>query len=105
VAVLIDERGTQQRDLPDPHGGTFDAAGDFDRLIPFDDAASPMWRYIDPYGDTVFNWLQMPAFINELDDLRNAAKAGAESRGLDRLRVIADRCRAGTHLYVKFIGD
>lgn len=105
LVVLVDEDGTPERGLPDPHGGTFDAAGDFDRLIPFDDPASPMWRHIDPYGDTVFNRLQMPDFINELDGLRSAAEEGPESRGLDRLRIIAERCRTEVHLFVRFIGD
>src|SRR6478735_5636485 len=84
VMVLVDHKGMGmvQRGLPDPHGGTFDAAGDFDRLlVPYSDVTSPMWRYIDPDGDTLFNRLQMPPFRDELERLRSVARDGPERRG------------------------
>ncbi|HKE73675.1 MAG TPA: hypothetical protein VKB57_08675 [Acidimicrobiales bacterium] len=103
VVELRTERGEVVRALDDPSGGTFDASGDFDRLLPDD---GMLLRYIDEYGDTVFNRLQMNDLIRDVDRL--AARADLkpiERRGLDRLRPIATTCRDETHLYVWSIGD
>ena len=89
--------------LTDPFGGTFDAAGDFDRLIPPSDGDYRLLTYVDPYGDTVFNRPQMPDLLADLDALR--ARPGTEERGVARLRRLAEECRDGVHLYVWFIGD
>jgi len=102
VVELRTERGEVVRGLGDPSGGTFDASGDFDRLLPGDGA---LLRYVDEYGDTVFNKLQMNDLISDVDRL--AAREDLkpiERRGLDRLRVIAETCRDAVHLYVWFIG-
>ena len=45
-------------------------------LPPFEDEGSYCLRFIDPYGDTVFNSLQMPIFIKELEQ---AIKAASEN--------------------------
>lgn len=103
VAILRNDRGEQQRGLDDPNGGTFDAAGDFDRLIPSDDPSYHLIGYIDPYGDTVFNGRQMTELLGDLDRLQTAKPV--ESRGLERLRRLAELCRDGVDLYVWFIGD
>jgi hypothetical protein len=103
VAILRNEHGEQQRGLDDPSGGTFDAAGDFDRLIPVNDPSYRLIGQIDPYGETVFNWFQMTDLLADLDRL-HTAKA-VELRGLARLRRLAELCRDGIHLYVWFIGD
>jgi hypothetical protein len=54
-AVLRRENGDTLRDLPDPAGGTFDAAGDFDGVLPDGDTSFTLLRYVDRYCDTVFN--------------------------------------------------
>jgi hypothetical protein len=51
-AVLKRETGDMLLDLEDPAGGTFDAAGDFDRVLPDGDTSFTLLRYIDRYGDT-----------------------------------------------------
>ena len=104
-AVLKGETGDRLRDLADPAGGTFEAAGDFDRVLPDADASFTLLRYIDRYGDTVFNTLQMPDLLADLDRLALMELTPVERRGLDRLRVMAERCRAEAHLYLWFIGD
>jgi len=73
VVELRTERGQVVRGLDDPSGGTFDASGDFDRLLPDD---GMLLRYIDEYGDTVFNRLQMNDLIRDVDRL--AARADLE---------------------------
>ena len=93
--------------LPDPAlGGTFDYAGDFDRLLPsWDDATFACWRFIDPEGDTFFNCLQMPVFIEELDRLLPQAKPGPERNGMLRLRTMAEFSLLRPHQYLVFVGD
>jgi hypothetical protein len=100
---LRTSRGDALRGLPDPSGGTFDAAGDFDRLLA---RADGILRSVDPYGNTTFNALQMADLLAEIARLVESADVSAlERQGLDRLRVIGEQCRDGTHLHVWFIGD
>ena len=110
---LRNERGELIRALADPAGGTFDAAGDFDRLlqlapglrIPTSDVAYTLLQYVDPYGDTVFNNVQMPDLLDDIDRAARHPMNDRERRGLDRLRAMAERCRNATHLYLWFVGD
>jgi hypothetical protein len=103
---LRDERGKAVRDLPDPAGGTFDAAGGFDLLLPEDDDLSfALLRHVERYGDTVFIRSQMPDLLAEVERLAVSATQPAARRGLERLRVIAERCNDGADLSVWFIGD
>ena len=89
--------------MPDPSGGTFDAAGDFDGLLA---GAEGLLRYVDPYGDTIFNRVQAPDLIRDIDLLALAiGVTAAERRGLDRLRVMAERLRDSVHRYLWFVGD
>lgn len=53
AAVLVDDAGRERGGLPDPAGGTFDAAGDFDRLLGDPRTGHlQMWTSIDVYGQT-----------------------------------------------------
>jgi len=104
-AVLRSEAGEQIRNLVDPSGGTFDAAGDFDRVLSRHDSDLVLLKYVDPYGDTVFNKLQMLDLLADIDVLRGDDLQPAEERGLARLQGIAERCRDEVHLYVWFLGD
>lgn len=109
---LRTEQGEVVTGLNDPTGGVFDAAGDFDALLPQGGAASSeaastytLLQYVDPYGDTMFNTSQMAALLNDIDVAKPRARSPLELRGLERLRAIAERCRDGVHLYVWFLGD
>ncbi len=62
-------------------------------------------RFIDPYGDTTFNQLQIPILI---DELRAAVKNLEDSAVRDHLcRVIelAGKSRESIHTCLKFYGD
>jgi hypothetical protein len=50
IAVVCDAEGRQMRGFTDPAGGTFDAAGDFDRLLERVPSAAT-WSSVDRYGD------------------------------------------------------
>jgi hypothetical protein len=90
--------------LENERGDVLATAGDVDRLIPTGDETYVCWGFIDPYGDTVFNTLQMPRFIEELDRLSDSA-TDDEKQALTRIRGMAEECRDGVHLYLRFIGD
>jgi len=63
------------------------------------------WRFIDEYGDTVFNRLQMPQFLEELQLIRASVKSPTDLGVLAQLERMARRCQDEAHLYLKFYGD
>jgi hypothetical protein len=61
-------------------------------------------RFIDPYGDTTFNRLQLPVLASEL----RAAAAGASHtlrQRVEALVAFVDAAEREPHHYGKFIGD
>ena len=107
---LRDESGHLLTGLPDPSGGTFDAAGDFDRLVdshPYDRLSSglPVLASVDPFGDTVMPSGVMGRLIADCVRALALATDGPERRGLLRLRVLAEECsrRPGSALH--WVGD
>jgi hypothetical protein len=58
-------------------------------------------RYLNPYGDTVFNSLQMEDLINDLLNL----KALIQGMLIDDILAFAERCKQEVHLYLVFSGD
>ena len=92
--------------LRDEQGATLDAVHGLclRPLIPaMDDESSPCLRFIDPYGDTMFNACQAKALSRELASRRHVD--GIDQASIDRLAELIDRCADGTHLYLWFIGD
>lgn len=76
------------------------------RLYPdFKDADFPLLGYIDLYGDTVFNTLQMEPFLEEWRRLTERACTVAENEFVRQVKELALRCQNETHLYLKFLGD
>jgi hypothetical protein len=60
--------------------------------------------YIDPYGNTIFNQLQLPVLIAEMEGLQMTLPShlsGHVSKVLDLLRTGVAR----PHVYARFIGD
>ena len=61
-------------------------------------------RFIDLYGDTTFNRLQLPVLASELTD----AAAGASNSLRERVQALVAFIKAAgkePHHYIKFIGD
>ena len=99
TVVLETERGHAVREINDPHNLLH-------RLLPSDDDRSfQLLRYIDWYGNTVFNTLQMRDFLAEWDTLRERAQNEQELALISDIKELAERCEGGTHLYLKFYGD
>jgi hypothetical protein len=65
----------------------------------------PVLRGIDPRGKTVFNHLQMEAFLQEWDRIRERAKDESQKEAWEKVRSMAQRCREDRDLYLRFVGD
>lgn len=62
-------------------------------------------KYIDRYGDTVFNRLQMIDFIAEMGVMREKTQDEDTKTVIDEIIQLAEKCKAKPHLYIKFYGD
>jgi hypothetical protein len=88
METLVDERKILHALLPSP-----------------DDESYPMLASVDRYGDTMFNRPQMRLFLKEWERLEERARNPEEQLLLSRIKLIAQRCRDGVHLFVRFVGD
>ncbi len=62
-------------------------------------------RFIDPYGDTVFNGLQMDQFLSELASLHTLSSNAEEEEILSKIEELANLCKREPHRYIKIYGD
>src|SRR5690242_2488835 len=99
VVVLEDERGLPIASVEDPTDILV-------RVFPKpDDPAFHDLNRVDWYGDTTFNALQL---VNVVREIRTLMEEGLDEPAralLGRILELAERCREGSHLYVKFYGD
>ena len=58
-------------------------------------------KYLDPYGDTIFNQLQMDDLIQ---DIQYLVKTEQNSL-LNEVLLLAERCKSEPHTYLSFYGD
>lgn len=96
--------------LEDKEGKTLEEAPDLEnvlsRVLPsWDDASFHLLRYIDPWGDTMFNHLQMDELVEELRRIREKTANEVERTFISKVGTMALRCKDGEHLYLKFWGD
>ena len=96
---LESESGEQLEELADPSGLVA-------LLLPdWQDKTSAFLRFIDLYGGTVFNCLQMDTFVSELEA---AVEKASEKKVIAHGRAIlklARKCKDEVHTYLKFYGD
>ncbi|WP_200211093.1 hypothetical protein [Micromonospora coerulea] len=104
VVELRDRAGNVIGHLPDPSGGTFDAAGDFDRTLNAG-LDLPVLSSIDTFADTTMPSAAMRPLLQDIDTAMTAAKDGPKLRGLMRLRVLAENCLAHEGSVLVFMGD
>lgn len=74
-------------------------------LTTLDRDAYPYMAYVDPFGLTIFNRVQMEVVIPELLRLRDDASFHGLHGVMERILELATRCRDGVHLYLEFEGD
>jgi hypothetical protein len=73
-------------------------------LPPLEDNSYCCLRFVDWYGDTVFNHLQMGTLLEELARLSEEAPPDAKEL-LEEIAQLAETCQRRTHVYLAFIGD
>jgi hypothetical protein len=69
------------------------------------DGRFPCLRFVDPYGDTIFNQLQIPIV---LQDLRLLAATALEQDQVSQIRNVEELIEPyaqNAHFYLKLIGD
>jgi len=62
-------------------------------------------RFIDPYGNTVFNRHQIPLLIEELEKVRPEISDPAQMTFFRELLHFIKKREDLIHIYLKFIGD
>jgi len=62
-------------------------------------------RFIDPYGDSVFNQGQIPVLLEELRTLRHVTLDTELAAVLTELCAFVEQAVGQIHTYVRFIGD
>lgn len=65
----------------------------------------PCLRGIDPYGETVFNHLQMESFLEEWDRVRDRASDESQKDAWQKIKEMAEICRQDRDLYLRFVGN
>jgi len=97
-AYLETEVGEKLVELLDPKGIIA-------QLMPLEDDHFTLLRYVDLYGNTVFNRMQMDQMLIELEQLKNSSRSNEEINYIKQLEDMARRCQSEPHLYLKFYGD
>ena len=62
-------------------------------------------RFIDRYGMTIFNRLQMDDFIKEMNTLKVESRDEKAKTFIDEIINLAEKCRNDVHTYIRFNGD
>jgi hypothetical protein len=70
-----------------------------------DDDRSQCLRFIDSYGDTVFNRPQMEQFIIEWQGIMSRTETDELKAIMNAVLDLAKKCRDKPHRYLKFYGD
>jgi hypothetical protein len=86
-------------------GQVIPSGGLLERIPPFNDESFPLLQFIDEYGNTVFNGLQMRQFIKEWELIMSRAETEEEIDCLLHVRYLAEECQNHPHLFLRFIGD
>lgn len=103
IEVTVQRVGQRLSGLPDPNGGSFDAAGDFDELVGSSDL--PILGTLDPYGDVTLGATMMADLIADVDRALQGSRSGPQLRGLRRLRVMAEMVQTDASLTLHVVGD
>jgi len=76
------------------------------RFLPhFQDTSYACLRFVDPYGDTTFNQLQMPQVVRELEKTLGSIDDDAVRRHCESVLALARQANGQVHTYLKFYGD
>jgi hypothetical protein len=62
-------------------------------------------RFIDAYGDTVFNRAQIPFLLQEMERSVKSQTDPETKKRLQKVCRLVSKAQDKLHMYVKFIGD
>jgi hypothetical protein len=65
----------------------------------------PILRGIDPFGRTVFNHLQIEAFLKEWERVGGRARDDSQKEAWQKVKEMAEKCQGDRDLYLKFVGN
>jgi len=68
---------------------------------PLNNEAFKLAKYLDPYGDTIFNHLQMNHLILDFKKLQELRY----DEDIERVIQLAVKCKSEPHTYLVFYGD
>lgn len=105
ITSEVRDRDGRAVTVEDPNGGTFTAAGDFDRLIPADDPQLPLLSALDPFGEWSVPFDRLRDLSAEVAVVARQATEGAESRGLARQAAQVEACVGAVDQRLIFVGD
>ncbi len=74
-------------------------------ICEIEESDSHCLRYIDLYGDTVFNQLQMDPLKKEFEIVLNKTQEKEIKYFIKKILVLIDKSKGNAHTYIKFIGD
>ncbi len=60
---------------------------------------------IDQFGKTVFNHLQMEAFLKEWDQVKDRVRDDSQKEAWLKVKEMAETCRHDRDLYLRFVGN
>jgi hypothetical protein len=65
----------------------------------------PCLRYIDPYGDTTFNQLQMPQLLADLQRMLPSCTTSETRQHVEAMIDLVRKATGEVHTYIRFYGD
>lgn len=83
----------------------FDTMNRLLRLVKASRQPLRLLRYVDPYGITQFNRLQMDDLVWDADDLASATNDAETLAVLSKIRAFTIEVKMHPHLYIRFVGD
>ena len=96
---LEDERGKEIAVIFSPPRSQFAS------LIPEATVSDyPCLRYVDPYGNTTFNELQIPQLLADLERTLPRCTTPETRKHVEAIMALAKQATKG-HTYIKFYGD
>lgn len=99
IVYLQDEKGNKIDEL-------IDKDGIVEKILPqYNDKNFQCLRFVDLYGDTVFNYLQMNQLGEECILLLNRFRDIEPKEFISHLLSMIKNCKVSPHRYIKFFGD
>jgi hypothetical protein len=77
----------------------------FDAALRRADEEGSCLPFVDPYGDTIFNQIQLGTLLVELVNLRLELDDADQGDAIEQLVTLLRGVEGEVHTYIRFIGD